>query len=127
MTLPIFSQKNLLTIPDYFYIFGNMETIIDLLPLAPIQAQQRHTEAFKALSHLTRLRIFFHLVRQGVGGDSVGSIQKAVKIPWPTLSHHLDILQRAGLLTSRREERFIFYTVKREVVSDLVRLLTACC
>lgn len=48
-------------------------------------------------------------------------------LPWPTLSHHLDILQRAGLLTSRKEERFVFYTVRKEIVSDLVRLLTACC
>lgn len=100
---------------------------IDQLPLAPIQAEKRHIEACKALSHLTRLRIFFHLVKQGADGDSVGNIQQAVNVPGPTLSHHLDILQRAGLLTSRREERFIFYRVNRETVSDLVRLLTACC
>jgi hypothetical protein len=28
---------------------------------------------------------------------------------------------------SRREERFIYYSVRPETVSELVRLLTACC
>lgn len=48
-------------------------------------------------------------------------------IPGPTLSHHLDRLRRAGLVQSRRAERFIYYSVKKEIVSELVRLLTACC
>jgi DNA-binding transcriptional ArsR family regulator len=103
-----------------------METMTPL-PMAPMQAEPQHAEAFKALSHLTRLNIFFYLVQKGKEGDSVGNIQAAINIPGPTLSHHLDILQRAGLLTSRREERFIFYRVRTETVTDLVRLLTACC
>lgn len=97
------------------------------LPLAPIQAESVHAEAFKALSHLTRLNIFFYLVKKGEDGDSVGNIQTAVQTPGPTLSHHLDILQRAGLLSSQRKERFIFYRVRTETVTDLIRLLTACC
>ena len=97
------------------------------LPLAPMQPEPKHAEAFKALSHPTRLNIFFYLVKQGGEGDSVGNIQAAVHVPGPTLSHHLDLLQRAGLLTSRREERFIFYSVRKDTVTDLIRLLTACC
>ena len=62
-----------------------------------------------------------------VTGLSVGEIQEAVEIPGPTLSHHLDILRRAGLLESRKEERYIYYSVQRERVTALVRLLTACC
>ena len=58
---------------------------------------------------------------------SVGEIQEAVEIPGPTLSHHLDILRRAGLVESRKEERYIYYSVKRETVTTLMRLLTACC
>jgi len=50
-----------------------------------------------------------------------------VRVPGPTLSHHLDLLRRAGLIQSRREERYVYYSVRREMVSELVRLLTACC
>ena len=49
------------------------------------------------------------------------------EIPAATLSHHLDILRRAGLIESRKEARFVYYRVNREAVSELVRLLTACC
>jgi DNA-binding transcriptional ArsR family regulator len=58
---------------------------------------------------------------------TVGEIQEAVEIPGPTLSHHLDVLRRAGLLESRKEERYIYYTVQRDAVTQIVRLLTACC
>ena len=58
---------------------------------------------------------------------SVGEIQEEVGIPGPTLSHHLDQLRRAGLVESRKEERYVYYSVKRDQVTALVRLLTACC
>jgi DNA-binding transcriptional ArsR family regulator len=111
-----------LTAPTYFDIIRNVKT----LPLARLTAQERHVEAFKALAHPTRLQVFFFLVRAG-REVSVGEIQTELEIPGPTLSHHLDILRRAGLLASRREERFIYYMPRPEMVSELVRLLTACC
>lgn len=96
------------------------------LPLARLQARDEHVEAFKALAHLTRLQVFFFLVRAGREVPA-GEIQAELEIPGPTLSHHLDLLRRAGLLQSRKEERFIYYSVRPETASDLVRLLTACC
>jgi DNA-binding transcriptional ArsR family regulator len=94
--------------------------------MAQLAANDSHVEAFKALAHLSRLQVFFALVK-AEREMSVGEIQEIVEIPGPTLSHHLDILRRAGLLESRKEERFIYYSVQRERVTALVRLLTACC
>jgi len=94
--------------------------------LAQLSADETHVEAFKALSHLSRLQVFFLLVKAGQE-MSVGAIQDAVEIAGPTLSHHLDVLRRAGLVESRREERYIYYSVQRERIIALVRLLTACC
>ena len=91
-----------------------------------LEATPIHVEALKALAHLTRLRVFFFLVRAR-REVSAGEIQEALNLPGPTLSHHLDILRRAGLIQSRREERYVYYSVRREMISDLVRLLTACC
>ena len=99
---------------------------ITRLPVAQLSANDSHVEAFKALAHLSRLQVFFVLVKAG-REMSVGEIQEAVEIAGPTLSHHLDILRRAGLVESRKEERYVYYTVKRDTVTSLVRLLTACC
>ena len=96
------------------------------LPLARLQARDEHVEAFKALAHLSRLQIFFFLVRAG-REVSAGEIQAELEIPGPTLSHHLDLLRRAGLVTSRKEERHVYYASRPEMASDLARLLTACC
>jgi DNA-binding transcriptional ArsR family regulator len=93
---------------------------------AKLQADESHVEALKALAHLTRLQVFFFLVRARREVPA-GEIQEAVDVPGPTLSHHLDLLRRAGLIQSRKEERYIYYSVRREMVAELVRLLTSCC
>jgi len=96
------------------------------LPLARLEAREEHVEAFKALAHLTRLQIFFLLVK-AEREVPAGEIQAALEIPAPTLSHHLDLLRRAGLVQSRREERYVYYSTRPEMVTQLVRVLTACC
>lgn len=100
--------------------------IIQPVRPAKLQADESHVEALKALAHLTRLQVFFFLVRARRDVPA-GEIQEAVDVPGPTLSHHLDLLRRAGLIQSRKEERYIYYSVRREMVAELVRLLTACC
>jgi ArsR family transcriptional regulator len=89
-------------------------------------AAAKHVAAFKAIAHIARLRIFFFLVKRGREA-ATGEIQDAVSIPGPTLSHHLEVLRRAGLVQSRRQSRFIYCRVNHEMVSDLVRILSACC
>jgi DNA-binding transcriptional ArsR family regulator len=96
------------------------------LPLSKLEAAPSHVEAFKALAHLTRLQVFFFLVRAGREVPA-GEIQAAVEVPGPTLSHHLDLLRRAGLVQSRKHERYVYYAVRRDTATTLVRLLTACC
>jgi DNA-binding transcriptional ArsR family regulator len=90
------------------------------------KARPKDVVAFKALAHLDRLRVFFCLV-QAEKPLPVTEIQGLLELPWPTLSHHLDQLERAGLIDRERNERFIFSSVRRDTVTDLVRLLTTCC
>jgi ArsR family transcriptional regulator len=96
------------------------------LPLATLVASPEHVDALKALAHPGRLAIFFALVKAR-RELAAGEIQEAVGVPAPTLSHALNQLRRAHLVSARREERFIYYTVETGMVNDLVRLLTACC
>jgi len=102
-----------------------MKTIARL-PLRELEANDAHVRAFKALAHPSRLQVFFFLVRAR-GELAAGAIQEALGVPAPTLSHHLDQLRRAGLVVSRKEERYVYYAVERETVTDLARVLTACC
>jgi len=99
---------------------------VKTLLISRLQARDTHVEAFKALAHQSRLQIFFFLVRAGTE-VAAGDIQAQLEIPGPTLSHHLDVLRRARLLQSRREERYVYYSPRAEMVSELVRILTACC
>jgi DNA-binding transcriptional ArsR family regulator len=96
------------------------------IAISRLEARAEHVEAYKALAHLTRLGVFFFLVR-AQREVPAGEIQAELQIPGPTLSHHLDVLRRAGLVQSRKEERFVYYSPRPEMISQLVRLLTACC
>jgi DNA-binding transcriptional ArsR family regulator len=122
MLLPASGRVQRLTGVPYFDIFRSVKA----LPMSRLQARDAHVEAFKALAHQSRLQIFFFLVKAGTE-VAAGDIQAQLEIPGPTLSHHLDVLRRAGLLQSRREERYVYYSPRAEMVSELVRILTACC
>ena len=105
--------------------FAKFENVTKRLPIATLVATPEHVDAFKALANPGRLDVFFTLVK-AKRELPVGEIHDALGIPGPTLSHHLDQLRRAGLVQARRQERFIYYGVG-PMVTDLVRLLTACC
>jgi DNA-binding transcriptional ArsR family regulator len=94
--------------------------------LKKLVASKEHVEALKALAHLGRLQVFLYLVRAGRPLQA-NELHKALKLPGPTLSHHLDALEQAGLVERTRRERFVYSGVRREMVVELVRILTACC
>ena len=58
----------------------------------------------------------------------VGEISRRLDIVPSTLSGHLGVLKRAGLLRSTRHQREIHYAVRLDAMGDLVRfLLEDCC
>lgn len=80
-----------------------------------------------ALGQEARLEIFRLLVRAGAGGRCVEEIRDEVEIPGSTLSHHLDTLTRCGLLSARRDGRFIHYAVDWAQATALLRFLVEDC
>jgi len=80
-----------------------------------------------ALAQETRLGIFRLLVEAGRDGESVGRIGATLKVPGATLSFHLKELARAGLVTSRQERQFFYYTVDFERMAELMTFLTQNC
>jgi ArsR family transcriptional regulator len=85
-------------------------------------------EKLAALAQETRLLIFRSLMEAGNDGMKAGAIGKALDLAPATLSFHLAHLERAGLVNSRPESRFIFYSVKYSSMDDLISyLLHNCC
>ena len=84
--------------------------------------------ALAALAQPTRLEVFRLLVRHEPKGRPAGEIAQALGVPANTLSSHLAVLARAGLVTSERRSRSIVYRADLEGLRTLVLfLLKDCC
>ncbi len=84
--------------------------------------------ALAALGQPTRLSIFRLLVRKEPDGLSAGALAEAVGCPHNTLSTHVAILARAGLVNGRREGRSITYRADAAGTRALIAfLVTDCC
>ena len=84
--------------------------------------------ALGALAHETRLQIFRLLVQAGADGLSVGKIAEALGIDANgRLTFHLKELVAAGLIGSRQEGRFVFYSTDYAAMNELLRYLTEDC
>jgi ArsR family transcriptional regulator len=84
--------------------------------------------ALAALGQPTRLAIFRLLVRKETRGLSAGALAEAVGCPHNTLSTHIAILARAGLVKGTREGRTITYRADAVGTRALIAfLVTDCC
>lgn len=85
-------------------------------------------ESFAALAQESRLSILRLLVRETPKGLPVNEISDRLDIVLSTLSGHLSVLKRAGLLKSTRHQREIHYAANLDAIGDLVRfMLKDCC
>jgi DNA-binding transcriptional ArsR family regulator len=80
-----------------------------------------------ALAQETRLKIFRLLVEAGEAGLNAGTIAEALELAPATLSFHVAQLNRAGLVESRQESRFIYYSANYAGMDDLIAYLTDNC
>ncbi len=87
----------------------------------------RVTEALGALAHEHRLAIFRLLVARGPEGLPAGRIAERVGLVPSSLTFHLQNLQRAGLITQRRESRQLFYAADFTAMDALIGYLTENC
>ena len=76
----------------------------------------------------TRLRVVRLLVRAGDDGLTVGMIQKELKIPGSTLTHHIAHLKSAGVIRQERRQATLICKMEFDVLRQLVDYLTEeCC
>lgn len=84
--------------------------------------------ALAALGQPTRLRIFQMLMGAEPNGRQAGSIAEEIGCPHNTLSTHLAILARAGLVRGTRDGRAIVYRADLEGMRALLSyIVNDCC
>jgi ArsR family transcriptional regulator, arsenate/arsenite/antimonite-responsive transcriptional repressor len=83
--------------------------------------------ALAALSQRTRLDTFRLLVRHQSHGLPAGEIARLADVPQNTMSTHLAILARAGLVSSERQSRSIIYRADLERLRTLTLFLVKDC
>ncbi|MBL8895106.1 MAG: helix-turn-helix transcriptional regulator [Rhizobiales bacterium] len=84
--------------------------------------------ALSALAQTTRLEAFRELVRSEPHGLPAGEIARRLNVPQNTMSAHLAVLNRAGLIAAERQSRSIIYRADLTAVRNLVLyLLRDCC
>lgn len=85
-------------------------------------------DAFSALSQETRLAVLRHLIRALPDSIPAGDIARDMGVPASTMSTHLAILNRAGLVGSERHGRVVSYRADMEGVRALLGfLVNDCC
>jgi DNA-binding transcriptional ArsR family regulator len=83
--------------------------------------------AFNALAHEHRLAAYRQLVMAGPPGRTAGALAERLAIPPSSLSFHLQLLLRAGLVTQRRVGRQLIYAANFGTMNALVSYLTENC
>ncbi len=75
-------------------------------------------EVFKALNDPARREILKMLRRRDM---TAGEIAAKFDMSAPSISHHLDKLKRAGLVTAIKQGQFITYSLNTTVVDDILQ------
>ncbi|MBN9307506.1 MAG: transcriptional regulator [Devosia sp. 67-54] len=85
------------------------------------------TDVFAALSQTTRLEAFRLIMKHEPHGLPAGEVARILDVPQNTMSTHLAILTRAGLISSERQSRSIIYRAEVERVRELASFLVSDC
>jgi DNA-binding transcriptional ArsR family regulator len=73
---------------------------------------------FKALNDETRREILGILKVKDL---SAGEIADCFNISKPSISHHLDILKRADLISSEKKGQFVIYSLNTTIMEDVLQ------
>jgi DNA-binding transcriptional ArsR family regulator len=73
---------------------------------------------FKALNDPTRRSILEMLQEKDL---TAGEIAERFTISWPSVSHHLDLLKQAKLVSSEKDGQYVYYSLNTTVVDELLK------
>lgn len=73
---------------------------------------------FKALNDPTRREILELLQERDM---TAGEIAEKFAISFPSISHHLDLLKQAKLVTAEKEGQYVYYSLNTTVVDEILK------
>ncbi len=73
---------------------------------------------FKALNDPTRRQILEMLQEKDL---TAGEIAEKFRISFPSISHHLDLLKQAKLVTSEKDGQYVYYSLNTTVVDKIMK------
>lgn len=77
-------------------------------------------DVFKALNDPARREILKMLQKQDL---TAGEIAAKFDMTAPSISHHLDKLKRAGLVTTLKQGQFIHYSINTTIIDDILQYI----
>ena len=90
------------------------------------------TNSLHAIVDPTRRRILHSLKQRGAtspgkksAGLCAGDIEERVRLSQPTISHHMAILTRAGLVEAKKQGQWRWYRRNERAIRSLVKMLRA--
>ena len=92
-------------------------------------ADKHLIEAFKAIADPTRLRVLRLLKQKGhcsLGKDDgmcARDIEERIKLSQPTISHHMSILKKAGLVHAEKQGLWMWYRRNDKALRQLAAKL----
>lgn len=90
--------------------------------------QEKVILALAALAQPTRLQAFNLLVRHEPDGLPAGDVARMLAVPQNTMSSHLAVLARAGLIQAERRSRLMVYRAGIAALRELtLYLVKDCC
>ena len=90
-------------------------------PIDPTVAERVYP-LFKLLSDHNRFKIFTLLLQ---GELCVCDIEQQTQLAQNLVSHHLRVLKEAGLITSRRDSRWVYYAINKAELGQVYPLVSA--
>lgn len=87
-----------------------------------------YADMISAMGNEQRLMIMRLLLKSHPDGMVVGDIQADLGVPGSTLSHHLEKLKIAGLVSVTRESQFLRYRAEAHALEEIMTFLfSECC
>lgn len=93
---------------------GNAKCVARTQESEKVESEQC-AKYLKALADPARIRILKALQSGPLTGTDLSNL---LDIEIPNVSHHLRVLYHAGIVNTRRDGRFIYYEIDREVIAE---------